>query len=164
MKKLEVSPRFELGSLDSESRVLTITPWDLAIFCSQLSGPGVSKIMYSLFVELAIFPTINTHMTCFHWNFFILINKRNWWARPGFEPGTSRTLSENHTPRPTSQDTHWQGTLKSDATTRKYELQTKRNALFPAGIEPATSPVWRVRDNHYTKETLISLQTFPGFY
>ena len=28
-------------------------------------------------------------------------------ARPGSEPGTSRTLSENHTPRPTSQqDSH----------------------------------------------------------
>ena len=25
----KVPPRFELGSLDSESRVLTITPWDL---------------------------------------------------------------------------------------------------------------------------------------
>ena len=29
-KKVQVPPRFELGSLDSESRVLTITPWNLA--------------------------------------------------------------------------------------------------------------------------------------
>ena len=29
--------------------------------------------------------------------------KKNRWARPGFEPGTTRTLSEYHTPRPTSQ-------------------------------------------------------------
>ena len=28
-KRFQVPPRFELGSLDSESRVLTITPWDL---------------------------------------------------------------------------------------------------------------------------------------
>lgn len=25
--------------------------------------------------------------------------------------------------------------------------------MIPAGIKPATSPVRRVRDNHYTKET-----------
>ncbi len=31
------------------------------------------------------------------------IDRKTAWARPGFEPGTSRTLSENHTPRPTSQ-------------------------------------------------------------
>ena len=30
-EKDEVPPRFELGSLDSESRVLTITPWDLVV-------------------------------------------------------------------------------------------------------------------------------------
>ena len=30
-QKNEVPPRFELGSLDSKSRVLTITPWDLVI-------------------------------------------------------------------------------------------------------------------------------------
>uniref|UniRef100_A0A0E9WAR8 Uncharacterized protein n=1 Tax=Anguilla anguilla TaxID=7936 RepID=A0A0E9WAR8_ANGAN len=29
LQKDEVPPRFELGSLDSKSRVLTITPWDL---------------------------------------------------------------------------------------------------------------------------------------
>ena len=28
IKKSKVPPRFELGSLDSKSRVLTITPWD----------------------------------------------------------------------------------------------------------------------------------------
>ena len=32
-KGIEVPPRFELGSLDSKSRVLTITPWDL--FCKK---------------------------------------------------------------------------------------------------------------------------------
>ena len=35
----EVPPRFELGSLDSKSRVLTITPWDRPRLTDRESGP-----------------------------------------------------------------------------------------------------------------------------
>ena len=41
-------------------------------------------------------------------------------------------------------------------------LEAKINHMFPAGIEPATSPVWRVRDNHYTKETVHDELEIPG--
>ena len=42
----QVPPRFELGSLDSESRVLTITPWDLVV-----RGGLLSHIFDKAFLE-----------------------------------------------------------------------------------------------------------------
>ncbi|GFW83582.1 hypothetical protein TNCV_2204311 [Trichonephila clavipes] len=38
-KSKKVPPRFELGSLDSKSRVLTITPWNPNFPCRELN-PG----------------------------------------------------------------------------------------------------------------------------
>ena len=51
-------------------------------------------------------------------------NNKMFRARPGFEPGTSRTLSENHTPRPTSQTTG------------------RKNDKFTRGKEENCAPRW----------------------
>ena len=66
--------------------MLTITPWNLACFCS---------------------PFIGAYIPSF--------SQKAKWARPGFEPGTSRTLSENHTPRPTSRGYLGAGRLGTSA-------------------------------------------------
>ena len=62
-KEFQVPPRFELGSLDSESRVLTITPWNLIgdvagtmgliiTFISYCSLSGVNFSLLSMIVNL----------------------------------------------------------------------------------------------------------------
>ena len=65
-------------------------------------------------------------------------------ARPGFEPGTSRTLSENHTPRPTSQtmqtirDGHVSMTSSKRAQPRSY-----------TGSLEHWTELWKRRPQHF---------------
>ena len=45
---IQVLPRFELGSLDSESRVLTITPWNLDVCKGRLASLNFIEMQHVL--------------------------------------------------------------------------------------------------------------------
>ena len=82
------------------------------------------------------------------------------WARPGFEPGTSRTRSANHTPRPTS--LRWIVKLKHNLFFMLHFMWWRgRKKVFPFSLLSKHMFKWSL---HHPQDTLAEPTIFASVY